>query len=228
MASTSVPSNVHVSTHPCLRAKLSLLRSKSTNARETKQLVHEIATIVGCEALAHGLQVTETGTDTSPLGYEYKTESISPATVCLVPILRSGLSMVDALQSLLPEPVPIHHLGMYREKTTLDPVEYYNNLPYHKVGGESKVPDLAIVIDPIIATGSTVCAAIDTLRDWGVPRIIAISVLSSQAGLQKASEIWPQGVELWVGGVDAETDEKGMIKPGLGDVGDRLFLTVGK
>jgi uracil phosphoribosyltransferase len=162
------------------------------------------------------------------LGYEYKTESISPATVCLVPILRSGLSMVDALQSLLPEPVPIHHLGMYREKTTLDPVEYYNNLPYHKVGGESKVPDLAIVIDPIIATGSTVCAAIDTLRDWGVPRIIAISVLSSQAGLQKASEIWPQGVELFVGGVDAETDDKGMIKPGLGDVGDRLFLTVGK
>ncbi|KAM0700708.1 hypothetical protein Q7P35_012429 [Cladosporium inversicolor] len=228
MASSSVPSNVHVSTHPCLRAKLSLLRSKSTNARDTKQLVHEIATIVGCEALAHGLQVTETGTDTSPLGYEYKTESISPATVCLVPILRSGLSMVDALQSLLPEPVPIHHLGMYREKTTLDPVEYYNNLPYHKVGGESKVPDLAIVIDPIIATGSTVCAAIDTLRDWGVPRIIAISVLASQAGLHKASEIWPQGVELWVGGVDAETDEKGMIKPGLGDVGDRLFLTVGK
>jgi hypothetical protein len=62
MASSSIPSNVHVSTHPCLRAKLSLLRSKSTNARETKQLVHEIATIVGCEALAHGLQVTETGT----------------------------------------------------------------------------------------------------------------------------------------------------------------------
>ena len=89
-------------------------------------------------------------------------------------------------------------------------------------------PFLAIVIDPIIATGSTVCAAIDTLRDWGVPRIIAVSVLASQAGLQKASEIWPQGVELWVGGVDAETDEKGMIKPGLGDVGDRLFLTVGK
>jgi uracil phosphoribosyltransferase len=145
-----------------------------------------------------------------------------------VPILRSGLSMVDALQSLLPEPVPIHHLGMYREKTTLDPVEYYNNLPYHKVGGESKVPDLAIVIDPIIATGSTVCAAIETLKDWGVPRIIAISVLSSETGLAKAAQSWPEGVELWVGGVDAETDERGMIKPGLGDVGDRLFLTVGK
>ena len=77
--------------------------------------------------------------------------------------------MVDALQSLLPSPVPIHHLGMYREKTTLDPVEYYNNLPYHKAStgaaGEAKVPDLAIVVDPIIATGSTVCAAIETLSD---------------------------------------------------------------
>lgn len=136
--------------------------------------------------------------------------------------------MVDALQSLLPEPVPIHHLGMYREKTTLDPVEYYNNLPYHKAGDESKIPDLAIVVDPIIATGSTVCAAIDTLRDWGVPRIIAVSVLASDEGLQKAAQTRPEGVEFWVGGVDAGTDERGMIKPGLGDIGDRLFLTVGK
>ncbi|KAM0722554.1 hypothetical protein Q7P37_001995 [Cladosporium fusiforme] len=224
----SVPSNVHVSTHPCLRAKLSILRSQSTKARETKQLVHEISTIVGCEALAHALTVAETGTDTSPLGYSYTTESISPASVCLVPILRSGLSMVDALQSLLPEPVPIHHLGMYREKTTLNPVEYYNNLPYHKAGDAAKIPDLAIVVDPIIATGSTVCAAIETLRDWGVPRIIAVSVLASEGGLLKAAETWPEGVQLWVGGVDAGTDREGMIKPGLGDVGDRLFLTVGK
>lgn len=164
----------------------------------------------------------------TPLGYEYTTETIGPASVCLVPILRSGLSMVDALQSLLPEPVPIHHLGMYREKTTLDPVEYYNNLPYHKAGDQSKIPELAIVVDPIIATGSTVCAAIETLRDWGVPRIIAISVLASEGGLQKAAAAWPEGVDLWVGAVDAGTDDNGMIKPGVGDIGDRLFLTVGK
>jgi uracil phosphoribosyltransferase len=136
--------------------------------------------------------------------------------------------MVDALSSLLPHPVPIHHLGLYREKTTLDPVEYYNNLPYHKSGGETQVPDLAIIIDPIIATGATVCAAIETLKDWGVKRIIAVSVLASEGGLVKASGAWSEGVEIWVGGVDGETDERGMIKPGLGDVGDRLFLTVGK
>lgn len=136
--------------------------------------------------------------------------------------------MVEAVQNLLPNPVSVHHLGMYREKSTLQPVEYYNNLPYHKSGETSTVPPLAIIVDPIIATGSTVCAAIETLKDWGVQRIISISILASQAGLQRAAEAWPEGVELWVGGVDAETDERGMIKPGLGDIGDRLYLTLGK
>jgi uracil phosphoribosyltransferase len=136
--------------------------------------------------------------------------------------------MVEAMQSLLPSPVSVHHLGMYREKSTLQPVEYYNNLPYHKKGDESNVSDLAIIVDPIIATGATICAAIDTLRDWGVPRIICIAILASEGGLRRAADTWPEGVELWVGGLDAETDDRGMIKPGLGDIGDRLFLTVGK
>lgn len=118
---------------------------------------------------------------------------------------------------------------MYREKSTLQPVEYYNNLPYHKAGDTSnQIPELAIIVDPIIATGQTVCAAIDTLKEWGVKRIISLSVLASKEGLERAAEAWPEGVQLWVGGVDAETDDKGMIKPGLGDIGDRLYLTVGK
>ena len=97
--------------------------------------------------------------------------------------------MVDALQSLLPSPVPIHHLGMYREKTTLDPVEYYNNLPYHKAStgaaGEAKVPDLAIVVDPIIATGSTVCAAIGsgkTRRNMGASPCCSAANRRSSSG----------------------------------------------
>lgn len=136
--------------------------------------------------------------------------------------------MLEALQTLLPDPVAVHHLGMYREKTTLQPVEYYNNLPYHKAGDTARVPDLAIVVDPIIATGQTVCAAIDTLRDWGVGRILCVAVLGSEEGVRRAAEAWPEGVEIWVGGIDRETDQNGMIKPGLGDIGDRLFLTMGK
>lgn len=136
--------------------------------------------------------------------------------------------MVESVQALLPSPVSVHHLGMYREKSTLQPVEYYNNLPYHKAGEENGIAELAIIVDPIIATGSTVCAAIETLRDWGVKRIISINILASKTGLERAAEAWPEGVELWVGGVDEETDARGMIKPGLGDIGDRLYLTMGK
>ena len=120
---------------------------------------------------------------------------------------------------------------MYREKTTLQPVEYYNNLPYHSATttSQSTTPsDLAILLDPIIATGATASAAIDTLRDWGVKRIVVCCVLASHQGLEKVSQVWGDGVQIWVGAVDAETDNKGMIKPGLGDVGDRLFGTIGK
>ncbi|KAL8952030.1 MAG: hypothetical protein Q9222_002017 [Ikaeria aurantiellina] len=90
----SYPANVHVSQHPCLRAKLSQLRSKDANARETKTLIHEIAMIVACEALATELKTVSTGTAETPLGYTYTTETVHPP-VALVPILRSGLGMLD-------------------------------------------------------------------------------------------------------------------------------------
>ncbi|KAF2468980.1 PRTase-like protein [Lindgomyces ingoldianus] len=230
----TLPPNAHVSTHPCLQAKLSQLRSASTSSKDVQTLVHEIALMVGYEALASGLASIDDGTDKSPLGYTYTKTTVSPSSssISLVPILRSGLSMVPALLSLLPAPVPVHHLGLYREKATLQPVEYYNNLPYHgptatnpHAGGPA---ELAIIVDPIIATGATACAAIDTLKDWGVKKIIVCAVLAAEGGLERACGEWPEGVQVWVGGCDKEVDEKGMIRPGLGDVGDRLFLTLGK
>lgn len=111
-------------------------------------------------------------------------------------------------------------------------VEYYNNLPYHRPSSSSpslETPsELAILVDPVIATGATACAAIDTLRDWGVKKILVIAIIASKPGLIRAAEQWPQGLEIWVGGADEECDSSGMIKPGLGDIGDRLFLTIGK
>ncbi|KAL9592747.1 MAG: hypothetical protein Q9179_006408 [Wetmoreana sp. 5 TL-2023] len=230
-----MPSNVHISTHPCLRAKLSQLRSKDANARETKTLIHEISLIVGCEALASNLQTVSSGTGETPLGYEYTPETIHPP-IALVPILRSGLGMLEALQTLLPDPVPVHHLGLFREPTTLQPVEYYNNLPYHRPSTPSSSsnpqPDTAILLDPIIATGGTSVAAIQTLLEWGVKKVLVISVLGSEGGVRRAAmEGGEEGsgtVEIWVGGVDGEVDRRGMIRPGMGDVGDRLFLTIGK
>jgi len=139
---------------------------------------------------------------------------------------RRRARIPTAIQQLLPNPVPIHHLGLFRDKATLSAVEYYNNLPYREPSAPPS--DLTILLDPIIATGATACAAIDTLRDWGTKKIVMISVLGSMPGLIRAAEEWGKSVEIWVGAVDEECDGNGMIKPGLGDVGDRLFMAIGK
>lgn len=137
-----------------------------------------------------------------------------------------------AIQTLLPNPVPVHHLGLYREPTTLEPVEYYNNLPNHLDSGASSNEEparLALILDPVIATGGTSAAAIQTLREWGAHRIVVLAVLGATAGVLRAAAEWPEGVDIWIAGVDdAELTPEGMLQPGLGDVGDRLFLTIGK
>lgn len=158
--------------------------------------------------------------------------------------------MVDALATLLPHSVPVHHLGMYREPSTLSPVEYYNNLPHHATnttplpgtdddvdllgsGASPTTPNahassLAIVLDPVIATGGTVTAAIQTLREWGVRRVVVVAILGADAGVRSAAAEWPEATDIWLAGLDGGLTERGMLKPGLGDVGDRLFLTIGK
>ncbi|KAF4926182.1 Uracil phosphoribosyltransferase [Colletotrichum viniferum] len=226
----SLPSNVHVSQHPCLRAKLSQLRSKSTAAKDVKTLVHEIGLIVATEALASSTKATDGPKDATPLGFEFTSTEISPSRLCLVPILRSGLGMVEAVQTILPGPVPVHHLGLYREPSTLEPVEYYNNLPNHisSDGSNPDVSSLAIILDPVIATGGTCAAAIQTLREWGVQRIIVMSVIGAAEGVKRAAGEWADATEIWIAGVDEELTPNGMLKPGVGDVGDRLFLTIGK
>lgn len=138
------------------------------------------------------------------------------------------LSLSLAIQTLLPNPVPVHHLGLYREPTTLEPVEYYNNLPNHVDLSSSSASRLAFILDPVIATGGTSAAAIQTLREWGAHRIVVLSVLGAAEGVKRAAAEWPEGVEIWIAGVDAELTKEGMLRPGLGDVGDRLFLTIGK
>ncbi|KAF4119714.1 uracil phosphoribosyltransferase [Geosmithia morbida] len=233
----SLPPNVNVSTHPSIQAKLSQLRSQSTTARDVKTLIHEITLLLSSESLARALSPTQGPKDKTPLGFEYTTTTVSPGTISIVPILRSGLAMVEGVQTILPSPVPVHHLGMYRETTTLQPVEYYNNLPQHAVTSRSGSADgddaqgpsaLAIIVDPIIATGNTCAAAVATLREWGAERIVVLSVLGAHEGIIRVAEEWSDGTEIWVAGVDGEITPEGMLKPGLGDVGDRLFLTLGK
>jgi uracil phosphoribosyltransferase len=223
-----LPSNVHVSAHPCLQAKLSQLRSAKIPAAEVKSLVHEITLLLGCDALAKAVTSVPGPKDVTSLGYEFTSTQIEPQSMCIVPILRSGLGMVEAVQTLLPRAVPVHHLGIYREATTLSPVEYYNNLPNLATTPGAKGSSLVIIVDPIIATGGTCVAAIQMLREWGAQRILVLSVLANVQGLERCAAEWPEGTELWVAGVDEEITPTGMLKPGVGDIGDRLFLTIGK
>ncbi|KAG6003581.1 hypothetical protein E4U21_001868 [Claviceps maximensis] len=224
--------NVHLSQHPSLKAKLSQLRSHSTSSKDVKTLVHDISLILACEALAANLTSIEGPKDKTPLDFEYTTTTIRPQTICIVPILRSGLGMVDAVQTILPISVPVHHLGMYREPSTLDAVEYYNNLPHHISPPDdtaaSNSSSLVILVDPIIATGGTCVAAIQTLRDWGAKKIVVLSILGAEEGVRKAAGEWPEGTELWIAGLETKLTKDGMLEPGLGDIGDRLFLTLGK
>jgi len=108
----------------------------------------------------------------------------------VVPVLRSGLQMVDAFLGYLPSDTAVHHLGLFRDKHTLSPIEYYNKLPAPGVDGQ---PDVAFVVDPIIATGGTAATVVAILKEWGVKRIIFTSILASQEGLERASSEWPEG-----------------------------------
>ncbi|KAL2675772.1 hypothetical protein Neosp_011963 [[Neocosmospora] mangrovei] len=134
-------------------------------------------------------------------------EAASPdEKIAVIVILRSGLAMMEPFVDCLPEDTDmvIHHIGLFRERQTLQPVEYYNKLPL-------KAPNIkhAYVLDPLVATGGTAGAAISILRP----------------GLEKAANVWPENTRFFVGAVDEELDSKGYVKPGLGDIGDSLFGT---
>jgi len=108
----------------------------------------------------------------------------------VVPVLRSGLQMVNAFLCLLPSDTAVHHLGLFRDKHTLSPVEYYNKLP--APGAEGQV-DIAFVVDPIIATGGTSSTVVAILKEWGVQKIIFTSILASTEGIERAASEWPEG-----------------------------------
>ncbi|KAI9926606.1 hypothetical protein ASPWEDRAFT_45287 [Aspergillus wentii DTO 134E9] len=142
--------------------------------------------------------------------------------VAVIVILRSGLAMADPFLAALPEDANTvtYHLGLFREKESLRPVEYYNKLP-------AKSPKIkrAYVLDPLVATGGTAKAAIEILRDWGVGHITLFSLLGSEKGIENVAGVWPEGTDIVVGAIDKELDDRGYVKPGLGDIGDRLYGT---
>ena len=137
--------------------------------------------------------------------------------VGLIPVLRAGLGMVDAMLELMPT-AQVWHIGLYRDERTLKPVEYYNKLP------DAATVQVCLILDPMLATGGSSAATVDILKAWGAARIKQVSLIAAPEGIATLSEAHPD-VDIHVAAVDRELNERGYIVPGLGDAGDRQFGT---
>ncbi|KAI9066404.1 UDP-N-acetylglucosamine 1-carboxyvinyltransferase [Trametes sanguinea] len=207
---------LHVLAHPIVNARLSKLRQMSTTPKEFREGIHDISMILGIEA-SRDLE-EETFQGQTPVG-PFTGSSIKPK-IGLTPILRAGMGMTDALLDLFPS-ARVYHLGIFREKVSLQPVEYYSKLP------PNPTVEQVFLLDPLIATGGTACAALNMVIEWGIPvnKIKLLCVLGSQDGLKRVQSEFP-GVEIWVAAVDPHLTSNGLISPGLGDTGDRLYNTL--
>ncbi|KAI9488608.1 uracil phosphoribosyltransferase-domain-containing protein [Zychaea mexicana] len=207
---------LHISQHPIVAVKLAQLREAKQNSKAVRELMRELSLLVGYEATAD-ISVSTDNAYSSP--YEQFQGAELSQRVALVPILRSGLGLVDGFLTLFPE-APVLHLGLYREKVSLQPVEYYNKLP------QTPNADVCYVLDPVIATGNTAVATVNILKEWGVAgeNIKFVGVLGSKAGIVQLQEEHPE-IHVYVAAVDDTLDDHGYIRPGLGDSGDRLWNT---
>jgi uracil phosphoribosyltransferase len=205
--------NLHVSSHPLVAHKLSLLRDKATLPKQFRELVRELSWLVGYEAMADlSTQVRRIETPLEPMdGLRVEPK------VGLIPVLRAGLGMVDAMLELMPA-AEVWHIGLYRDERTLKPVEYYNKLP------DAATVQVCLILDPMLATGGSSAATVDILKAWGAARIKQVSLIAAPEGVATLSEAHPD-VDIHVAAVDRELNERGYIVPGLGDAGDRQFGT---
>jgi uracil phosphoribosyltransferase len=208
--------SLHVSAHPAVLHKLSLLRDSSTEPKKFRELVREISWLLGYEALADA-RVSKVSV---PTPIEVTQGARLADRIGLVPILRAGLGMVDAMLELMPT-AEVWHLGLFRDERTLRPVEYYNKLP------DSATVDLCLILDPMLATGGSATAAIEVLKRWGAVspvRIKLINLIAAPEGVRAVQMAHPD-VPIYVAALDRQLNEKGYIMPGLGDAGDRQFGT---
>jgi len=206
--------NVFIFNHPLIQHKVSLLRDKNTNTKEFRELVSEIAMLMGYE-VTRNMPLKEVEIET-PVGMA-RTNIISGKKLGLVPILRAGLGMVDGMLNLLPM-AKVGHIGLYRDPETLEPVEYYCKLP-----ADAEERDM-VVLDPMLATGGSASAAIKFLKDKGVTSIKLMCLIAALAGIERINTDHPD-VEIYCAAVDDKLNDHGYIVPGLGDAGDRLFGT---
>ena len=205
--------NVVVVNHPLVATKLSVLRAKTTAPEEFRRNLNEISLLLAVEA-ARNWQMEKIEVET-PLTICAGARLAQP--VALVPILRAGLGMSEAIFQLMPQ-ASVGHIGLYREKKTLRPVSYYCRLPANV--SEAHV----LLLDPMLATGFSACEAVTVLKNHNVRRIQFLCIIGCDAGIAQLHRDHPE-VEIITAAIDPELNEFGYIVPGLGDAGDRYFGT---
>lgn len=206
--------NVVIFDHPLIKHKISILRDINTGTNEFRKIVEEIAMLEGFEALSD-LPVENVEIKT-PLE-DCMSPKISGPKLAVVPILRAGLGMVPGITALVPS-ARIGHIGLYRDEETHEPHEYYCKLP-------SNIGERTIVVtDPMLATGGSAVDAITMIKAKGGKKIKFICIIAAPEGLAKLQVAHPD-VQIYIGQMDRELNERAYICPGLGDAGDRIFGT---
>jgi uracil phosphoribosyltransferase len=206
-------SEVHISNHPLIRHKVTMMRDIETEPKKFRELIREVAIMLAYEATAD-LELKPM-TVTTPLaqttGYELK------EVIGLVPVLRAGLGMVEGFWEMMPS-AEVWHIGLYRDHKTLEPIQYYNRLPV------APTVDVCLILDPMLATGGSASATTQMLKEWGAKRIKYIGIIAAPEGIKRMQRDHPD-VDLYLAAVDDHLNEIAYIVPGLGDAGDRQFGT---
>ena len=207
-------SQLHVIDHPMIQHKLTIMRDKNTGTKDFKELLNEIALLMGYE-VTRDLPLEDIEIET-PM-QKMVGKKVSGKKVAIVPILRAGLGMVDGLLTLIPV-ARVGHIGLYRNEETHKPVFYYCKLP--KDIQEREV----ILTDPMLATGGSACDALDLLKEKGVTNVRLMCLVAAPEGIKAVQEKHPD-VDIYVAAVDEKLNGNAYILPGLGDAGDRIFGT---
>ncbi len=206
--------NVVELNHPLIEHKLAVLRDEKTGTKEFRELVSEIAMFLCYEAMKNvKLKKVEIKTPLEKL----KTHMLDEDKFAFVPILRAGMGMLDGVITVVPN-AKIGHIGMYRDETTFEPVNYFFKVPKHIEKKE------VFLLDPMLATGGSAIDAIDLLKEKGVKKINFLCIISAPEGLKEVSKKHPD-VKIYTAHIDRELNENKYICPGLGDAGDRIYGT---
>ncbi len=206
--------NFVVCDHPLIQHKLSILRGVDTGCKEFRELVSEIAMLVAYEA-TRDLPLEDVEIET-PLE-KMTAKAIAGKKLAIIPILRAGLGMEPGILTLIPA-AKVGHIGLYRDPETALPVTYYCKLP------QDISERIAIIIDPMLATGGSAVAAIDLLKNAGVKNIKMMNIVAAPEGVEAVLTAHPD-VQIYAASLDRELNSHSYILPGLGDAGDRIFGT---